>query len=227
MKLYKIIFLLALTCHSVGHCFEQRDVEMEQEKKLQIIEVGEPVLREQARLLTNDEILSQEIQDLIQAMKAEMYAAPGVGLAAPQIGLPLQLIVIEDKAEYHIQWTPEQLKERERVAIPFHVIINPVLYIEEKEKAEFFEGCLSVPNFVGVVPRAKAVRVECLNEHAQPIVIYAKGWYARILQHEVDHLKGILYIDRVRSRTLMTQANFIRLWKEKSVDEARSVLDTL
>src|SRR5205823_3008175 len=100
---------------------------------------------------------------------------------------------IEDKAEYHTHSTPEQIRERERVAVPFHVIINPVLHIEGESRAEFFEGCLSVPELIGVVPRAKKVRVTCLNERAQPITIHATGWYARILQHEIDHLQGTLF----------------------------------
>jgi peptide deformylase len=75
------------------------------------------------------------------------------------------------------------------------------------EKAEFFEGCLSVAGFVALVPRAVEVRVECLNERAEPTVIEAKGWYARILQHEIDHLQGLLYIDHMKSRTFSSVEN--------------------
>jgi peptide deformylase len=84
---------------------------------------------------------------------------------------------------------------------------------------DFFEGCLSVPEFVGIVPRAKSVRVECLNERAEPIIIEAKGWYARILQHEIDHLNAILYIDRAILPTLMTEENYVKRWKGKSIQE--------
>ena len=121
--------------------------------------------------------------------------------------------------------TPQQLSERDQFPVPFHVIINPRIYIEEKaENIEFFEGCLSIPSFVGVVPRAKSVRVECLNERAEPIVIQAKGWYARILQHEIDHLYGTLYIDRVLLPTLMTEESYVKLWKGKSVQEIQESL---
>lgn len=191
--------------------------------QLDIVQVGDSVLRKPARELSTDEILSSEIQDLIEMMKATMRAAPGVGLAAPQIGQPLQLAVIEDMDHSHL--TPQQLVERDRRPVPFHVIINPRIYIEEgSDRIEFFEGCLSIPTFVGVVPRAESVRVECLNERAEPVIIQAKGWYARILQHEIDHLKGILYIDRAILPTLMTGENYIKLWKDKSIKEIQAGL---
>ncbi len=156
-------------------------------------------------------------------MKATMRAAPGVGLAAPQIGKSLQLAVIEDMDHSHLN--AEQLAVRNRYPVPFHVIINPRLYIEESTNIpEFFEGCLSVPEFVGVVPRAESVRVECLNERGEPVVIQAKGWYARILQHEIDHLNGTLYIDKAQLPTLMTTENYVKLHKDKNVKEIQAAL---
>jgi peptide deformylase len=137
-----------------------------------------------------------------------------VGLAAPQIGLPLQLAVIEDKPEYIQKIAPEEVAERQRQPVPFHVVINPKLIIEDADAAEFFEGCLSVTGFTAIVPRALRVRVECLNEKAEPVVIAAEGWYARILQHEIDHLHGMLFIDRMKSRTFSSQDNFTRYWKQ-------------
>ena len=175
---------------------------------LKIVEAGDPVLRQKARELTKEEIVSPEIQTLIEEMKATMQAAPGVGLAAPQIGRSIQLIVIEDMEHGHL--TAEQLVERERFKVPFHVLVNPVLHIEESETAQFFEGCLSVPEFLGVVLRAKVVRVECLNEKGEPVTIHAKGWYARILQHEIDHLQGHLFIDRAFSTSLTTDENYVQ-----------------
>ena len=186
-------------------------------KLLDIVQAGDPVLRQVARDLSVEEILSPEIQELIQAMKATMRAAPGVGLAAPQIGKSIQLAVIEDVEHSHL--TPEQIEERGVTVVPFHVIINPRIYLDETKKAEFFETCLSISELMGVVPRALSVRVECLNEKAEPIVIHAKGWYARILQHEIDHLNGTLYIDRVLLPTLMSQENYMKHWKGKKVTE--------
>ncbi len=187
------------------------------QNRLDLVHSGDPVLRKKARALTHAEILSPEIQDLIQDMKAAMRAAPGVGLAAPQIGKPIQLAVIEDME--HSFLTPEQLAELDRRQVPFHVVINPTLIVEESDTASFFEGCLSIPGYLGIVPRAKAVRVECLNEKGEPVIIRAKGWHARILQHEIDHLNGTLYLDKVFKETVMTQENYDRLWKGKSIKE--------
>src|SRR5882757_2838935 len=102
--------------------------------RLKIMQCGEPVLRQPARTLTAEEIKSEEIQRLIADMRETMHDAPGVGLAAPQIGLPLQLAVIEDRAD---NIPPEALKEREREVVPFHVIINPMVYVEGEETREF------------------------------------------------------------------------------------------
>jgi peptide deformylase len=114
--------------------------------------------------------------------------------------------------------------EKNLYKVPFHVVINPQIYIEETGTAEFFEGCLSVPEFLAIVPRATAVRVECLDENAQPVVIQAKGWYARILQHEIDHLNGTLYIDRAKLQTVMTEENYVQHWKNTGIKEVQTKL---
>jgi len=99
-----------------------------------------------------------------------------------------------------------------------------VLTLEAEADVEFFEGCLSLPGLVAMVPRARKVKVECLDEHGQAKVIRASGWYARILQHEIDHLSGALYVDRMRSRSLCTLDNFTRHWKTKPVAEVKRLL---
>jgi peptide deformylase len=195
--------------------------------KLKIIQIGDPSLRQVAQKLALEEIKSSHVQLLIELMRDTMRDAPGVGLAAPQIGVPLQIIVCEDRPEYIQNLPPEQCKLRERSAVPYHVIINPSLTIEAGEKAEFFEGCLSAAGLIGLVPRALTVKVECFNELAQPVTIKAKGWYARILQHEIDHLQGILCIDHMRQRSLMMTENYIRHWKDKSVEEIVSTLQII
>jgi peptide deformylase len=182
--------------------------------------LGEPVLRQRARPLQAKEILSKETQELIASMRETMRDAPGVGLAAPQVGLPMQLAVIEDREEYGRALGPEKTAEREREPVPFHVIVNPVLTLDSAPDIEFFEGCLSLPGFTAVVPRARRVRVECLDHRGKSRIIQASGWYARILQHEIDHLHGVLYIDRMYSSTLSSLENFTRHWKEKSAAEA-------
>jgi peptide deformylase len=184
---------------------------------LDIVQVGEPVLRRRSLPLSRDEIVSPAIVDLIENMRETVHAAPGVGLAAPQVGVPLQVAVIEDRAEYMEKLSPDQIAERGRRPVPFHVIINPVCTIVEPEPHEFFEGCLSLAGFTAIVPRARRVRVECLNEKGDSVSIAADGWYARILQHEIDHLNGIVYIDRMRLRSFCGAANYERLWKNRSV----------
>lgn len=164
------------------------------------------------------------MQGLIEFMRETMRDAPGVGLAAPQIGLSLQIAVIEDAASYIEKMPPGQAEERGRVPVPFHVIINPKLTLRDGQPIEFFEGCLSFAGFSAIVPRARAVRVQALNEKAEPVSIDASGWYARILQHEIDHLNGVIYVDRMRSRTLMSVENHARYWKDLSTQE---ILDRL
>lgn len=212
-------------------------------KGLVIVQVGDPVLRQPARALTAEEIRSRPIRQLIEKMRQAMYDAPGVGLAAPQIGLSLQIAVIEDREEYIEEIPDEQLAERERRPIPFHVLINPVIMGETHaahgsragqdpasrpssgETVIFYEGCLSLSGFTALVPRVRRVRVACLDEHGKRKTIEASGWYARILQHEIDHLNGRLYIDRMDSRSFTSLDNFSRFWKGQPIEEIRAAFD--
>jgi peptide deformylase len=190
--------------------------------QLEIVQAGDPVLRQLARPVRPDEIESPEFQQTIADMLETLRLAPGVGLAAPQIGLGLQLAIIEDRAQYHTSWTAEQIRARARVPVPFHVLINPRLEVADDAKLEFFEGCLSVNGYTAEVPRFSRVRVHCLNEHGDPQHIEAEGWYARILQHEIDHLHGKLYIDRMKPRTFMSIKNYTDRWRQHE-DEARRI----
>jgi peptide deformylase len=186
---------------------------------MKILQAGAAVLRQPAKMLSRNEIRSGRIQDLIESMRETMYEAPGVGLAAPQVGVPLQLAVIEDKPEYMKDSRPEFLKQRGRSPVPFHVIVNPKISLSRELNVVFFEGCLSVAGFTAAVPRARAASVECLDHKGEQRVIEAAGWYARILQHEIDHLHASLYIDRMHTRTFMTVDNFNTYWKDKPIEE--------
>jgi peptide deformylase len=168
---------------------------------LKIVEAGDPVLRAPARALTPDEVRSPSMQALVELMRETMRHAPGVGLAAPQIGESLALAVIEDRAEYQEDVPPGDLAARGRAPVPFHVIVNPRLTVTGAGLAAFHEGCLSVPGYMAEVARAVAVRVDALDHAGRPVTIEASGWYARILQHEIDHLGGTLYVDRMDTRT--------------------------
>ena len=183
--------------------------------KLEIVQTGDPVLRAQGRWLNRADITSPRIKELIELMREAMREAPGVGLAAPQIGESIQLAVIEDRAEYLADLSAEQLAKTQRSAVPFHVIINPKLTVVGNSSVEFYEGCLSVEGFMASVDRALDVRVECLNEKGEEVTIDAHGWYARILQHEIDHLNGTLYIDRMKTRTFTTAENMFRYLSER------------
>ena len=189
--------------------------------RLKIVQVGEPVLRKKAVELGKEEIRSREIQELIEWMRETMYDAPGVGLAAPQVGLSLQLAVLEDKPEYLAKIAPEVLKEKERKPIPFQVIINPKLTLIDNELLTFYEGCLSLVGFTAQVARARRVNVECLDHRAEPLVIEASGWHARILQHEIDHLQGAVYIDRMVSQSLSSMENYNRFQNVNPMKSAR------
>ena len=191
---------------------------------LKIVQAGDPVLRQMARRLTPDEIRSDGIQAFIGLMRETMQDAPGVGLAAPQVGESIQIVVVEDRAELQTRLTTQQLAERERQPLDFHVLINPELSIEDATPVTFFEGCLSVAELHSLVPRAHTVRVRALNERAEPVEIVAAGWYARILQHEIDHLHGVLCIDHMQSRSLTTVRNFDRHWAGKSTVEIQQIL---
>jgi peptide deformylase len=185
---------------------------------LKIVQAGTPVLRQKARSLTPAEIRGAPVQLLIELMRETMRDAPGVGLAAPQIGEPLRLAVLED------QVTRE---EAERTPVPFQVIVNPELRFrgEPVEMVDHFEGCLSVDGYQAIVGRAREVSVSALDHRGEPITIDAAGWYARILQHEIDHLNGILYIDRMRTRTFSTGRNIGAYWLGQTPGAVVAALD--
>lgn len=192
--------------------------------RLKIVQAGDPVLRKIARPLSPEEIVSPAIRELTGRMKDTMRDAPGVGLAAPQVGLSIQLAVIEDRAEYLRGAALEQIAERERREVPFFALFNPRIVDASEETAEFFEGCLSVSGFGALVRRSLQVTAEYLDENARPERIAARGWFARILQHEIDHLNGRLYIDRMEPRSFATSENLAKYWKDSPVAAVREQL---
>jgi len=192
--------------------------------RLKIVQAGEPVLRQTARLLSPDEIRMPAMRDLVAHMRETMRDAPGVGLAAPQVGLGIQLAVIEDRAEYLAGIAPELLAERERAPVEFFALFNPRIVSYSDDTIEFFEGCLSVAGFSALVRRSRGVTVEYVDEHAEPRRLEASGWFARILQHEIDHLNGRLYLDVMHTRTFATMDNLTRYWKDLPIAAVRDKL---
>jgi peptide deformylase len=198
---------------------------MSDQRVLPIIECGDPILRRVADPVDPADLRSSELQLLITQMRATMEAAPGVGLAAPQVGAPIQLAVLQDGPERWGQLTQAERSARERDGLPFTVLVNPVLLpASEGEQASFYEGCLSVPGLTGVVTRHRVVRVEALDEHGEPVDRVFSGWSARIAQHEIDHLSGRLYLDRVETRSLCTTGSYARLWAGRPPEDAAAYL---
>jgi peptide deformylase len=144
-----------------------------------------PVLRKKARKITD---FGPELQSLIDDMLDTMREAPGVGLAAPQVGVPLQLIVVEYGEKDEDKESEEPPKQ--------YVIANPEIIRVSGEQELGTEGCLSIPGFVGDVERPLAITLKGVNRRGKPVRVKADGWLARIFQHEVDHLNGVLFIDR-------------------------------
>lgn len=194
-------------------------------KRVSIVQTGASVLRSRAEDVPPERVPTPEFQDLVRTMIATMRKAPGVGLAAPQIGVPLRVIVLEDDPKLMARLTEGERKERERVPFSTRVFVNPVLRSVSDARAMFFEGCLSVSGFVGLVERDLEVEVQGLDEHGAPQVWRVRGWPARILQHEVDHLNGTLYIDRMKTRSFATIEQAQSLYAGKPIAEVRKMLD--
>ena len=148
----------------------------------EIVTVPHKSLRRKARKVTS---FGSDLQTLIDDMVETMRAAPGVGLAAPQVDVPLRVIVVEFN-ESEDEETPPKL----------YVVVNPKITRFSSDQEVGTEGCLSIPSIVGDVERPEAVTVKGLNRRGQPQKIKASGWLARIFQHEVDHLDGVLFVDR-------------------------------
>lgn len=149
-----------------------------------IVNLPDPVLRRKAHKVT---AVTKEMQLLIDDMIETMREAPGVGLAAPQVGISERLIVVE---------YGEDEDEDEAAPKKLFVVINPEIIKSSEEKETGVEACLSVPGLAGEVERFLKVTVKGLNRHGKPTKIKAEGWLARIFQHEIDHLDGILFVDR-------------------------------
>ena len=185
--------------------------------ELQIVTLPDEVLRKKARPVAK---FDDELQTLIDNMIETMRAANGVGLAAPQIGQSIQLAVIET--------LPKVDEEGEDIpdSRELFVIANPRIVWESREVIDGIEGCLSIPGYVGEVERAYAVRIRAQDRRGKNIKLRLKGWTARIFQHEIDHLNGVLYIDKLTDReNFWTDEEYYQMRQEEFEESAEVEAD--
>ena len=188
-------------------------------RPLPLVYAGDPVLRRPTPEY-DGELPRNLLDELIEAMHECMAAAPGVGLAAPQVGLGIRLAVLEDSRP--VDQEIERVRDRHRV--PFRVLVNPRYEPLDEAREAFYEGCLSVPGYQAVVARPKALRLTGSDTGGTTLDEVVSGWAARIVAHETDHLDGRLYLDRASMRSLTTTANYRDHWAAPTVDAARAGL---
>jgi peptide deformylase len=152
----------------------------------EVLRMGHPVLRQRAKPV--EKLATPELRALVEDMKETMAALNGAGLAAPQIGESARVVI------FGVQQNPRYPDAEE---VPFTVLVNPKLVMLTREVEEDWEGCLSVPGMRGVVPRYTKLRYSGFDAEGNPIERVAEGFHARVVQHEVDHLDGILYPQRI------------------------------
>lgn len=174
---------------------------------LKVARLGHPVLRGGARTLTAKEVATPEVQRLIEDMIETMREYNGVGLAAVQVHEPLQIAVLE---------VADNPRYPDKPAVPLTVLINARIEPLEQTSEDDWEGCLSVPDMRGRVPRYTKLRVRALNHEGREVDFVASGFHARVIQHEFDHLNGKVYLDRMQDlSTLAHLQEYIRYWAEK------------
>ena len=182
-----------------------------------IIEIGNPALREIAKEVPLAEIASEEIQSLIDDLIETMRHANGAGLAATQIGEPFRVCVIEINKNLRYPYKPD---------IPLTVLINPVITFLSQARLLVYEGCLSVPNIRGEVERCPEIRVQALDRNCGAVDIVVKGITAGTFQHELEHLDGVVFIDKVQdSKNLCTLKEFIEFHEDKFRNTVKQIVD--
>ena len=181
------------------------------ENDFEILKLGNPILRLTSKELTKEEILSLEIQELIPKMWNVMKEAGGIGLAAPQIGISIQMAVIKLESDSDRYDNLENSEE--------FVVFNPKLEVIDEQKQGFWEGCLSVPGLRGYVERPRKLKIKYLNENADEKELIVEDFLATVFQHELDHLFGFLYVDRLNSsKDLVFEEELINIASDKLLD---------
>uniref|UniRef100_A0A3P8S8R0 Peptide deformylase n=1 Tax=Amphiprion percula TaxID=161767 RepID=A0A3P8S8R0_AMPPE len=168
-----------------------------------VCQVGDPVLRSQAAAVDPAAVTAPEVQKVIGTLVKVMRRLECVGLSAPQIGVPLRILALEYPERMLEDVSPSSREARGLSVQPLRVFVNPQLRVLDGRTLRFQEACESISGFSATVPRYLSVEVSGLNEKGEPVSWQASGWSARILQHEMDHLDGVLYIDRMDSKTFI------------------------
>jgi peptide deformylase len=185
---------------------------------LKVARMGHPVLRARARAIDPADIKSPRIQQLIDDMFETMHEYQGVGLAAPQVHVGLRLFVAGLPPRRAAD--PDEDEEHDRDRVPLMAVINPVIQPIDTNTVEDWEGCLSIPDIRGKVPRASAIQVNAYDRTGRRVELQARGFTARVIQHETDHLDGVLFLDRMTSfDTLTFLDEFSRYWSGRDVPE--------
>jgi peptide deformylase len=187
-----------------------------------IAQAGHPVLRQVAAPF-DGQLDAAELGQLIGLMRSVMHKAPGVGLAAPQLGIPLQVAVLEDQFEVD----PDVAATRGREPLPFFAMLNPTYRALGPSAVAFYEGCLSVNGLQAAVSRPVSVRLDFTAPDGNRQERDFSGWQARIVQHETDHLQGILYLDRAELRSLTSNTEYAARWSQPDISLARQELGFL
>ncbi|XP_069570418.1 peptide deformylase, mitochondrial [Brachyistius frenatus] len=168
-----------------------------------VCQVGDPVLRSHAAAVDPAAVTGLEIRRVIETMVKVMRKMECVGLSAPQVGVPLRILALEYPQKMLDEASPASREARGLSVQPLRIFINPRLRVLDGRTLLFQEACESISGFSATVPRFLSVEVSGLNEKGQAVTWEASGWPARILQHEMDHLDGVLYIDRMDSKTFI------------------------
>ncbi len=182
-----------------------------------IAQIGHPILREQARALSEDELSSQPIQNLIDDMIETMRDANGAGLAATQVYESVQICVIE---------VDNNPRYPDKPHLPLTILVNPTIEVLDDEMFESYEGCLSVPDLRGVVARSVQIRLRAFDRHGSEVDSVIRGPSAVTFQHECDHLKGVLFVDRVLDPTTLTTWNEFERHHRAAFVERLNALNT-
>ena len=183
----------------------------------EIVEIGNPALRQIAKSVPEDEIPSKRIQRLVEDLIETMRYANGAGLAATQITVPLRVCVVEVKKNPRYPYKPD---------IPLTVLINPKVTFLTDKRMHVYEGCLSVPNLRGKVERCLEIKVEAFDRNGNNISFISKGISAGTFQHELDHLDGLIYTDKIKDpSTLCTLKEFAINYEDKFKDEVMNIVE--